>query len=180
MLYKLSLKNSRKTALIDDKVYTFIINDSHLNNIRFLENLREHSNGYAFFQKNWRQKNGTYKSETIYLQKLIAENFIEKPHKSKMWVRFINGNHLDCRIANLEWSTLSNVVRNTVKTDNKFGYRGVIKSSNKFQAIIYLNRKAINLGSFNTPEEAAEAYNKKSIELFGITRSLNKIKKKKK
>ncbi len=179
MLYKLSLKNSRRTALVDDKVYTFLSSNDYLIKLKFLENLREHSNGYAFFQKNWKQKDGSYKSETIYLQKLIAENFIKKLQKTRMWVRFKNGNHLDCRIANLEWSTLSNVVRNTSKTENKFGFRGVVKNSKKYQAIIYLNRKAINLGSFNTPEEAAEAYNKKSIELFGITKSLNKIKKKK-
>lgn len=179
MLYKLTLKNSRKTALVDDEVYTYLSSDNYLIKIKFLENLREHSNGYAFFQKNWKQKDGSYKSETIYLQKLIAEKFITKPQKTRMWVRFRNGNNLDCRIDNLEWSTLSNVVRNTSKTENKFGYRGVVKNSKKYQAIIYLNRKAINLGSFDTPEEAAEAYNKKSIELFGVTKSLNKIRKKK-
>jgi len=175
MLYKLSLRNSQNNALIDDKVYHFIIENPYYIRIGFLEKLREHSNGYAFFQKNWRQANGKYKSETIYLQKLVAENFIKKPGKNKMWIRFKNGNPLDCRIQNLEWSTLSNVVRNTSKTENKFGYRGVVKYSNKFKAIIYYKRKAINLGIYNTPEDAARAYNKKSEELFGITKSLNKI-----
>ncbi|PLX24948.1 MAG: Pathogenesis-related transcriptional factor and ERF protein [Salinivirgaceae bacterium] len=181
MICKLPLKNAEDQALVDDVVYEHLVNHPYLTKIKFLENLRRHSRGYAFFQKNWKQSDGSYKNETIYLQKVVAEKFIKKPDEERRyWVRFINGNPLDCRIKNLEWSTLSNVVRNTSKTDNQFGYRGVVKNSNKYQAIIYVNRKAINLGSFETPEEAALAYNKKSIELFGVTKSLNKIKNKKK
>lgn len=176
MLYKLTLKNSDKTAIVDAEVYDYISKNPYLQKIKFLENLRIHSRGYAFFQKNWKQKDGSYKSETIYLQKLVAQNFIDKPEsKERLLVRFINGNTLDCRIKNLEWSTLSNVVRNTKKTDNKLGYRGVVKHGKKYQAIIYVKRKAINLGSFDSPEDAALAYNRKSIELFGETKSLNRI-----
>lgn len=177
MLYKLPLKNSKKEALVDGDSYEYIINNPYLQKINFLKNLREHSSGYAFFQKNWRQLDGSYKSETIYLQKLVAEKFHTKPDENKKWwIRFINGERLDCRTKNLEFTTLANVIRNSDKTDNKTGYRGVVKSGKKYMAIIYQNRKAINLGSFPTAEEAAMAYNKKSIELFGKTRSLNKIK----
>lgn len=180
MLVKLPLKNSEKNAVIDDSTFDFIANHQYYSRINLLNNLRKHSNGYAFFQKNWKQLDGSYKCETIYLQKLIAEKFISVPESlnghQKLWVRFKNGNPLDCRIENLEWSTLSNVVRNTTKTDNKLGYRGVVKSGKRYQAVIYKNRKAINLGSYDTPEEAAIAYNNKSVELFGKTRSLNKVK----
>lgn len=176
MLYKLTLKNSKKTAVVDDKTYDYLVNNAYLIKIEFLKNLRLHSNGYVFFQKHWRQRDNSYKVETIYLQKLIAERFLIKPDTEKrFWVRFINGNKLDYRIRNLEWSTLSNVVRNTKKTENRTGYRGVVKSGKKYMAIIYLHRKGINLGTFDTPEEAAMAYNKKSVELFGVTKSLNKI-----
>ena len=176
MLYKLTLKNSKKTAVVDDRTYDYLVNNEYLIKIDFLKNLRLHSNGYVFFQKHWRQIDGSYKVETIYLQKLIAEKYLVKPNTEKrFWVRFINGNKLDYRITNLEWSTLSNVVRNTKKTENRTGYRGVVKSGKKYMAIIYLHRKGINLGTYDTPEEAAMAYNKKSIELFGITKSLNKI-----
>ncbi len=180
MLVKLPLKNSEKNAIIDDSTFDYIGNHNYYSRIDFLNNLRIHSNGYAFFQKNWKQLDGSYKCETIYLQKLIAEKFISVPEtlngQQKLWVRFKNGNPLDCRIENLEWSTLSNVVRNTSKTENKLGYRGVVKSGRRYQAVIYKNRKAINLGTYDTPEEAALAYNDKSIELFGKTRSLNKVK----
>ena len=178
MACKIPLKNTDVFAVVDDKVYDHLVNDPYLVKIKFLENLRRHSRGYAFFQKNWKQPDGLYRNETIYLQKLIAEKFITPPDKvNRYWVRFKDGNPTNCTLENLEWSTLSNVVRNTSKTDNQFGYRGVVKSGNKYQAIIYVNRKALNLGAFATPEEAAEAYNKKSIELFGVTRSLNKIRK---
>ena len=178
MTCNIPLKNSDYYAVVDARVYEYLVNDPHLAKIKFLDNLRRHSKGYAFFQKNWKQSDGTYRNETIYLQKVIAEKFIALPDKvNRYWVRFKDGNPNNCKLDNLEWSSLSNVVRNTSKTDNQFGYRGVVKSGNKYQAIIYVNRKALNLGTFSTPEEAAEAYNKKSIELFGVTRSLNKIRK---
>ncbi len=177
MQYKISLKNSKdKTVIIDNETYNYIINNPHLKQIEFIDNLRLHSNGYAFFQKNWPREDGTYKTETIYIQKLVAEKFIDKPDTlKKYWVRFINRNKLDCRIRNLEWSTLSNVVRNTKKIENSTGYRGVTKNKNKFLAIIYQNKKRIRIGSYNTAKEAALAYNNKSVELFGETISLNKI-----
>jgi hypothetical protein len=80
MLVKISLKNSDKKALLDEKVFNDLINDQHLKQIQFFENLREHSNGYVFFQKNWKpsEKGMKYANETIYLHKLIAERYIKK------------------------------------------------------------------------------------------------------
>jgi hypothetical protein len=176
MLYKLTLKNSDKQVTVDEKVYEYLQNDPYLTSIGFLKHLRIHSGGYAFFQKNWPLKNGTYRNETIYLHKLIGLNFIEQPQSEKrLYVTFKNGERLDCRVENLEWAPLSKVVRNTTKTDNKLGLRGVVKDSNKFRAIIHYEKQRINLGLYDTVEEAALAYNKKSEELFGVTRSLNKI-----
>lgn len=176
MIRELSLKNTSKKVLLDEESYTFICNNPDLQKIDFLHNLRSHSSGYAFFQKNWRQEDGSYQCQTIYLHKLIAEEFIQKPKLTKrLFVRFNNGNPLDCRMENLEWTTLSNVVRNTDKTINKYGFRGVVKDRSKYRAVIYFDRKPISLGSFDTAEAAAEAYNKKSIELFGHTRSINQL-----
>lgn len=178
MLCKFKLKNADSEAIVDSNAYEYIMANEYLQKIKFVENLRRHSSGYAFFQKNWRQLDGSYKCETIYLHKVIAEKFVSKPNLGKrLFVRFNNGNPLDCRVENLEWTTLSNVVRNTDKTDNKLGFRGVVKDRKKYRAVIYQDRKPINLGSFDSAEEAAEAYNKKSLELFGQTRSLNNIKK---
>jgi hypothetical protein len=180
MLVKLTLKNSNEVALVDDHVYEFLSENPYLKKIGFLPNLRRHSRGYAFFQKNWPLEGGVYKNETIYLHKLIAEKFIPK-HESneRLLVNLINSNPLDCRLANLEWAIRAKVVRNTSKTENQFGYRGVVKSGKKFRAIIFHNKVRHDLGLFKTPEEAAAAYNAKSIEFFGKTNGLNQIPDKK-
>jgi hypothetical protein len=179
MPVKVNLKNSDKKAILDEHVYEKLNQDKNLKTIKFWENLREHSSGYVFFQKNWRQKDGSYKNETIYLHKLISEKFVKKPAGKVRWfVRFINANAVDCRLENLEWSTFSNLVRNTRKIKNSTGYRGVVKQGRKFYSYIYVDRKGIPLGSFDTAEQAAAAYNKKSTELFGKTNTLNVISKK--
>lgn len=177
MIVKIQLKNSTKCVLVDDVVYEYLKNNDYLSGIDFLHNLREHSSGRAVFQKSWKMSNGAYKTETIYLHKLIAERFIEKPSSYEgNLIRVINNNRLDCRLKNLEWSNRAEIKRNISTTRNKTGYIGVFKDRYNYRAVIYKDRKPIPLGSFKTAEEAAIAYNQKSIELFGKTRSLNKIK----
>ena len=176
MTYKIRLKNSTSYALVSTDAYDYILNNSYFKLINFLDHLRLHSNGYVFFQKNHRQKDGSYRNETIYLHRYIAERFVEKPvSEKKLYVSIVNGNKLDCRTNNLEWVSRSVAVRNTKKMLNKTGYRGVCKERNKYRAVIYQGTQKHDLGFFNTPEEAAEAYNQKSRELFGSTRSLNKV-----
>ncbi|MCS6833555.1 MAG: HNH endonuclease [Flammeovirgaceae bacterium] len=178
MLYKLKLKNSDKHVVISDEVYEFITNNEYYKSIQFLENLREHSSGYVFYQRNYPTKNGKYKNVTIYLHKLIAEKFLPRPEGAgkRLFVRIKNGNPMDCRLKNLEWTTMSELRRNQKQHSNKTGYRGVVKVGfNSYRAIIYSEKKRIDLGLYDTPEEAAAAYNKKSEELFGKTKSLNKI-----
>ncbi|MCC9136292.1 HNH endonuclease [Pontibacter silvestris] len=178
MLYKLTLKNCEKTVVVDDRTYEYIQNNAYLQQIEFLKHLRIHSNGYAFFQKNWPLKSGKYKNETIYLHKMIGEQLLEKPESNnKLYVHFKNGNKLDCRIENLEWAPLCKIVRNTTKTENKLGVRGVHKEAQKYRAIIHFNKQRINLGTFETLQEAAQAYSKKSEELFGKTKSLKTLSK---
>lgn len=170
------LKNSDSFVIVDEPIAEFLIQDPKLKCYKFLSNLRKHSAGYAFFQKY----NKTTKNYiTLYLHKVIAEMFIVKPvSEKKLYVSFKNGNQLDCRLGNLEWLPFSKVVRNTAKCKNKLGYRGVVKERNKYRAVIFNENRAIHIGMFNSIEEAATAYNVKSFELFGYTRSLNEIKKK--
>ncbi|MBB3696239.1 Pathogenesis-related transcriptional factor and ERF protein [Flammeovirga yaeyamensis] len=177
MLIKIQLKNSPNQVVVDDFVYEHLSNNPYLKSIDFIYNLREHSSGRAVFQKSWKQTNGKYKTDTIYLHKYIAENFLEKSEeKNTNLIRIINGNRLDCRIKNLKYANRSEIKRNTRSTVNRTGYIGVLKEKNRYKAVIYKDRKPIFIGSFKTAEEAALAYNTKSIELFGKTRNLNKIK----
>jgi AP2-like factor, euAP2 lineage len=58
-------------------------------------------------------------------------------------------------------------------------YKGVIyiknKTMDKWRACIKINGKRISLGRYLTEKEAAIAYNKKAIELFGEFACLNSI-----
>ena len=48
MTCKIPLKNSDYYAVVDARVYEYLVNDPHLAKIKFLDNLRRHSKGYAF------------------------------------------------------------------------------------------------------------------------------------
>lgn len=177
MLYKLKLKNSPKSVLVSEDAYQFLSENAYFTSIGLLDNLRMHSSGYAFYQKNYPQKDGTYRNETIYLHKAIAEKFIPKPEsEKKLFINFKNGNPLDCKVENLQWVPMSVLRRNQRNFTNSTGYRGVIQvSSNRYRAVLYKDKQRYDLGVFNSAEEAAKAYNSKSHELFGKTYSLNAL-----
>jgi hypothetical protein len=176
MIHSYKLKNTDKVVTVCTKSKEHLESNPYFNEIRLMENLRVHSAGYAVFARNIPQKDGTYKNETIYLHKYLGEKFITKPPSSqRLFVSFKNNNPLDCRLENLEWVSMSMLRRNQSKSSNKTGYRGVVKTGKRYHAFIYDGKKRIELGSYNSAEEAAEAYNKKSVELFGNTKGLNQI-----
>lgn len=80
-----------------------------------------------------------------------------------------NRNPYDNRKENLRLATqLQNVVNRGVRSDNKSGYKGVVqRPSGKFVAHVKHGGKQINVGTHDTAEEAAIAYNRKSLELYG-------------
>lgn len=55
---------------------------------------------------------------------------------------------------------------------NALGYRG-IKPSRTNRYVAHIGSSHIYLGSFNTPEEAARAYDKAAKELYGDKAILN-------
>ena len=176
MLYKISLKNCNEEVLMSEEAYKFITENSAYASKRMNESLRLHSNGYAFFQKNHPQKDGSYENETIYLHKIIADHFLEAPESAdQRYVMFKNGNKLDCRLENICWASRSEITRNTKKHHSKAGFRGVYKEGERFRATLYHKLGRIDLGFFDSAEDAALAYNQKSQEIFGRTKSLNKL-----
>lgn len=180
MLYKVKLKNSEDEVLLDDKVYEYLTSDPYLTKVDFINNLRKHSSGCVVFQKTWKKADGGYKTETIYLHKLIAEKFLmDSKSREKNLVGAKNGNKLDCRLENLIYRSRS-VASRKRKTSSKAGYTGVYKENNRFRAVISINRKSVHIGMFPTAEEAAMAYNRKSKELYGDDGKLNVINKPKK
>lgn len=80
----------------------------------------------------------------------------------------INGIKHDNRLDNLREVTRSqNNMNRKVLKSNKLGIKGVRKQANgKFTARININGKQKHLGTFNTAEEASEAYNTAAKETF--------------
>lgn len=176
MLVKIKLKNSDDSVIVDDNVYEYLTTDPYLSQIKFVDNLRKHSSGCVVFQKTWKKADDSgYKTETIYLHKLIGEKFLEEQRSSiKNLVGAKNGDKLDCRTDNIIWRSRA-VASRQRKTSNHVGYTGVYKENNRYRAVISANRKSIHLGMYDTAEEAADAYNRKSRELFGEDGKVNKI-----
>jgi HNH endonuclease/AP2 domain-containing protein len=82
----------------------------------------------------------------------------------------IDGNSLNNRWANLRAATPSENLRNRGKTrKNTSGYKGVSwsTSNNGWVAQITHHYKTRNLGTFQTPEEAAAAYDEAATQLHG-------------
>jgi len=74
----------------------------------------------------------------------------------------INGNTLDNRKCNLRICTARENQQNSKKRkNNTSGYKGVDykKSHKKWRVLIMANNKRIHLGYFDTPKQAAKAYN---------------------
>lgn len=75
----------------------------------------------------------------------------------------------DNRISNLREANQSQNQGNTLKHKrNTSGYKGVCfdKWSNRWKAEICFNGKSKNLGRFNTPEEAHQAYSEEHRKLY--------------
>ncbi len=171
MLIKMPLKNSEAHEILLDAQSRDLLIELGIVQKEDDRVFRLHSAGYAVYQK-WEDDT----CSTIYLHKLIATHFVPKPDLGKrLFVRVKNGNKLDCRVENLEWVTMGLLRRQMRKTDTQTGYRGVTFDKGKYRSIINVDGTRINLGTFNTAREAAIAYNNKSRELFGETRSLNDI-----
>lgn len=92
-----------------------------------------------------------------------------------MCVDHKNVDKLDNRFQNLRVCTQAENVRNQRLKSSKTGFKGVRVDlrNNTFRAVITYNYKRINLGGYKTPQEAALAYDKKAVELFGQFANLN-------
>lgn len=175
MEVKIKLKNSESFVLLDKKIYDELLQDKYVQKMGILDNLRQHSSGCAVYQKTWKSEEGDFKTETVYLHRYIAENFLKHQFSDENnLVGAKNGNKLDCRLDNLVWRSRSTASRQR-KTSSKTGYTGVYQENKKYRAIISIDGKAVHLGMYDTPEEAALAYNKKSKELYGVKAKINQI-----
>ena len=180
MVIKIKLKNSGNYVLIDHLVYEELSKILYFKKYEVFQNLREHSTGVPVFQKYTQLPGGKCKVKSIYLNSVIANKYISRPVGSskRLFITYRNGNKLDCRVKNLQLNSMADLSRDRHTHRNRTGFRGVRKTPDgKYVSMISDRVKQIYLGTFFTAEEAALAYNKKSIELFGPTGSLNKVDK---
>lgn len=73
---------------------------------------------------------------------------------------------------NCHWATWTEQARNKRKQKrNKTGYNGVSYEADrkKYRALIYVDNKRIDLGRYDTPEEAAEARRQGEIKYWGVS-----------
>lgn len=97
--------------------------------------------------------------------------------RGKCSITHINRDVADNRIENLaliDRATVRHRTRQIAEKMNVTGYRGVTrKVSKNYRATIMDQGTFIGIGMYETAEEAARAYDKKAIELFGDFAELN-------
>lgn len=99
-------------------------------------------------------------NKTIYLHCIICHSEEDVDH--------INGHKRDCRRANLRVCTKAQNAANTgLISTNTSGYKGVIRTGDRWRAVIKVDQKAIYLGTFVMKEEAHKAYIKAARYYFG-------------
>ncbi len=88
------------------------------------------------------------------IHRLVAQYFINNPNNFKI-VNHINGDKQDNRVENLEWCTQ----RQNVLYYHNSKFPGVfLRPSGRYGSQVHIKNKNIHLGTFDTPEEASEAY----------------------
>lgn len=117
-------------------------------------------------------KNGYVHSKGRLLHRLIMEtpNGLDTDH--------INHDKLDNRRINLRVASRSqNNWNGGKKRNNTSGYKGVrfFKRDGNWQARIWKDWKEYHLGYFDTPEEAAMAYNRAAKKMHGVYARPNKV-----
>lgn len=102
-----------------------------------------------------------------YLHRLLIPGFPTVDH--------ISGDGLDNRKANLRGCTHAENCRNTkIRSDNSTGFKGVrVTAEGRFNARIFLDGQHHHIGNYDTPEDAARAYDAEALSRFGEFARLN-------
>ncbi len=142
-----------KVTIVDDEDF------------EYLSQFKWHYMGYAV--RHSTSKFGL-KRKSIFIHREV----INAP--DDMEVDHINGDKLDNRKTNLRICTHAENQRNRkIDKDNKSGYRGVSKHQNKWLVHLILNGKIVFNKTFDTPEEAALAYDEAAKKYHGRFAKLN-------
>lgn len=111
-------------------------------------------------------------------QKVYMHRFLTRAETGEL-IDHKNGDTLDNRGENLRKANYrENSANRKLYAHNTTGFKGVYRysrGSKRWRAAITFNDKQISLGYYANPIEAAKAYNKKAVELFGEFAKLNVI-----
>lgn len=126
--------------------------------------------------RNWSVGSGGYPVATRNYKHITIHRLVMKVPKG-MVIDHIDGDKLDNRKNNLRICTQqqNKFARHAIRA--KSGYKGVYyqKGNGNWWASIQAECHIYHLGRFDTPEDAALAYNKKATELFGEFAVLNNV-----
>lgn len=127
----------------------------------------------------WSTNQLGYAAQSVGRRKRM-QYFILERH-SGLYIDHINGDRMDNRRSNLRLVTHQQNMMN-VRPRSSNGYKGVSKIDDSritpnrkkiWRAYIKPNKKQISLGLYETPEQAARAYDKAAREYFGEYAYLN-------
>jgi len=96
--------------------------------------------------------------------------------EQELSIDHVDGNGLNNQKANLRVAShAENCANRRINRNNTSGFKGVSKNKERWQAYIRVAYRQIHLGYFDTPEEAAEAYDRAAIAYFGEFAKTNKM-----
>ena len=142
------VSNGKAYAVVSDQDYNLVA--------RF--NWFLTGNGYAF---RWLPRNGSKTKHSIMMHRFILRA------QSDQEIDHINKNKLDNTRENIRFASRGQNQQNVIRHNGSSQFKGVRKYYRKWTARITVEKHEINLGSFDSEQLAAIAYNDAARKFYG-------------